>query len=153
MSGERVRSYLMEHGVKYATHAHPKAYTTAEIAEAEQVPGDQMAKVVMLIADEAPVMAVLPGSRMINIDKAQETLGAGSVRLANEGEFSSLFPDCEPGAEPPFGALYDVPMLVDEGLQRPDITFNAGTHEETITLSLSDYLELTHPTQADLAAV
>ena len=150
MSGERVRKYLMEHGVQYSTHSHPKAYTTAEIAEAEQVPGDQMAKVVMLMADEDLVMAVLPGSRMIDIDKAQATLGAESVRLANEGEFSSLFPDCEPGAEPPFGVLYDIPMLVDDGLQRPEITFNAGTHDETITLALDDFLEVTHATKADL---
>jgi hypothetical protein len=103
MSGERVRSYLMEHGVKYATHAHPKAYTTAEIAEAEQVPGDQMAKVVMLIADEAPVMAVLPGSKMINIDKAQETLGAGSVRLATRVSSRRCSRTVSPGRSPRSG--------------------------------------------------
>jgi Ala-tRNA(Pro) deacylase len=98
-------------------------------------------------------MAVLPGNRMVSIDKARTTLGAESVRLATEGEFSKLFPDCELGAEPPFGFLYDVPMVVDLTLQRPQITFNAGTHDETITLALDDYLQLTHPNQVDLAEV
>ncbi len=153
MAGERVRKYLMEHGVEYSTHTHPTAYTTAEIAEAEEVPGDQVAKVVMLMADSQLVMAVVPGSQMINIDKAKAALSAESVRLANEGEFSRFFPDCELGAEPPFGPLYELPMWVDEGLRGPQITFNAGTHDETITLALSDYMELIHPQKADLAAV
>jgi Ala-tRNA(Pro) deacylase len=55
------------------------------------------------------------------------------------------------GAEPPFGALYDVPTLVDRGLNSPRITFAAGTHTETITIGLDDYLNLTHPMRADLA--
>lgn len=152
MPGDRVRKYLMEHGVSYSTHSHVTAYTTAEVAEAERVSGEQMAKVVMLRADDDLVMAVLPGNQMVNLDKARVTLGADDVRLAKEGEFSNLFPDCEPGAEPPFGALYDVPMVVDLSLQRPEITFNAGSHDETITLALDDYLGLTKPRKVDLAA-
>ena len=153
MSGERVREYLMKHGVPYSTHSHAKAYTTAEIAEAERVSGEQMAKVVMLLADDELVMVVLPGNQMINIEKARATLGADRVRLANEVEFSPMFPDCELGAEPPFGSLYDVPMVVDLSFQLPEITFNAGTHDETITLALDDYLGLTKPRKVDLAAV
>lgn len=41
-------------------------------------------------------------------------------------------------------------MLVDEGLNSPQITFNAGTHTEAITMSLGDYLELTKPNRGDL---
>jgi Ala-tRNA(Pro) deacylase len=153
MSGERVRKYLMEHGVSYSTNTHPTAYTTSEVAEAERVSGEQMAKVVMLLADDDLVMAVLPGDSMVNFDKARVTLGADRVRLANESEFATLFPDCELGAEPPFGSLYGVPMVVDLSLQQPEITFNAGSHNETITLALDDYMGLTNPRKVDLAAV
>jgi Ala-tRNA(Pro) deacylase len=31
-------------------------------------------------------------------------------------EFSSLLPDCELGAMPPLGELYDLPVYVDESL-------------------------------------
>ena len=74
MSGEKVRSFLMEHGVRYETRTHPKSFTIGETAEAEHVPGEQMAKVVMLHTDEGLVMAVLPGNQMIDLDKAKALL-------------------------------------------------------------------------------
>ena len=114
MSAEKVRSYLMEHGVGYETHTHPVAYTTSEVAEAEHIPGRAMAKPVMLIADGQLVMAVVPGDEKVDLEKAKKTLDVRDVRLAEESEFASRFPDCERGAEPPFGALYDVPTLVDD---------------------------------------
>jgi Ala-tRNA(Pro) deacylase len=151
MSAEKVRSYLLEHGVQYEIHAHPTTYTTSEVAEAVHVPGGQMAKVVMLMADDRLVMAVVSGNQMVDLDKARAALGVETARLATEGESSPLFPDCEKGAEPPFGALYDVATVVDRGLEGPQITFNAGTHSEVITMALSDYLELTKPQLVDLA--
>ena len=72
------------------------------------------------------------------------------VRLADEAEFSPAFPDSEVGAVPPFGALYDIPTIVDSSRDNPRITFNAGTHEETITIDLEDYLKLTTPKRADM---
>ena len=150
MSAERVRKYLMEHGVDYETHTHPLAYTTSEMAEAENVSGREVAKAVMLMADDLLVMAVVPGDKMVDLEKAIEALGAESVRLAEEDEFAASFPDCDLGAEPPFGGLYNLPTLVDNGLDRPRVTFNAGTHTETITMALGDYLELTKPRRADL---
>lgn len=150
MSAEKVRTYLMEHGVAYRTHTHPPSYTTSGTATAEHVPTSQMAKPVMLIADGQLVMAVLPGDDMLDLDKARSVLRASDVRLATEAEFTPAFPDCEMGAEPPFGALYDVPMVVDHGLEEREITFNAGTHTEAITMALSDYLELTSPMRGDL---
>jgi Ala-tRNA(Pro) deacylase len=151
VSAEKVRSYLMEHGVAYETHAHPLAYTTSEVAQAEHVPGKAMAKVVMLVGDGRLVMTVMPGDENVDMQKAAKALDARDVRLAEEIEFAPSFPDCERGAEPPFGALYDVPTLVDEGLTSEEITFNAGTHTETISMALDDYLKLTNPMRADLA--
>lgn len=150
MSAERVRNYLMENGVRYETQTHPIAYTTNEVAEADHIPGRDMAKVVMLRGDEGLFMAVIPGDRRVDLEKVAAALRLGSVELAEEREFAPLFPDCERGAEPPFGALYEVPTVVDRGLDSTRITFNAGTHSETITMDLDDYLELTKPMRADL---
>jgi Ala-tRNA(Pro) deacylase len=151
MSSERVLAHLLEHGVKHEIHSHPTAYTTSEVAEVEHVPGEQMAKPVMLMADGRLMMAVLSGNQRVDLDKAKEALGVEAVRLATEKEFSSSFPDSEKGAEPPFGALYDVATVVDQELQSRKITFNAGTHTETITMALGDYLELTRHQVVDLS--
>lgn len=150
MPAEKVREYLMEHGVNYETGTHPAAYTTSEVAEAEHIPGRQMAKVVLLMADDTLTMAVIPGDEMVDLEKSAAALEADDVRLAEESEFSAEFPDCDTGAEPPFGVLYGVRTIVDESLTSPTITFDAGSHTETITMALDDYLELARPERADL---
>lgn len=150
MPAERVRNHLVEHGVAFETHSHPEAYTTSEVAEAGHVAGKEIAKVVILRAEDGLAMAVVPGDKMVDLEKAAAALGSDGVRLAEESEFGQSFPDCDIGAEPPFGSLYEVPTLVDSSLKGPKITFPAGTHTETITMALDDYLELTHPERADL---
>jgi len=68
----------------------------------------------------------------LGLDKLAAELGK-SVRPAAEQEFSSLFPDCELGAMPPFGSLYNLAVYVDESLAADDaIVFNAGTHRDAI---------------------
>ena len=151
MTAERVRSYLMENGVGYRTQEHAESFTTTETAEAEHRSDHEMAKVVMLMADGQLVMAVTPGDEMVHLGKARRAIGADEIRLAEESEFGDRFGDCDLGAEPPFGVLYEVPMIVDLRLDSPEITFKAGSHTETITVSLEDYLRVTNPRRIDLA--
>jgi Ala-tRNA(Pro) deacylase len=150
---ERLERYLDENGVAYSEERHARAYSTQQIAAMEHVPGDQFAKVVMLVGDGRTVMAVVPASRHVRLERAAEALGAQEVRLANEWEFSSLFPDCEVGAMPPFGNLYDLPVYVDEVLTTQDeIVMQAGTHRDTLRVRYADFERLAHPVVASLTA-
>ena len=84
--------------------------------------------------------------------KTAAALGLKSVRLADESELAKLFPDVEVGAEPPFGQLYDLPVLVDEHLAaEEEIVFQAGTHCQAIRIAYGDYATLAHPQVTDLA--
>lgn len=149
---ERLETYLREQGVRYELTPHPEAYTAQEVAAAEHVPGRQFAKVVIADVDGRQVMLILPAAARVDLVKLRSALGAKVARLAREEEFASLFPDCETGAMPPFGHLYDVPVYVDESLStQPRIVFNACSHRETIALSVSDYLKLVTPTITEFA--
>lgn len=67
-------------------------------------------------------------------------LGYKKVNLANEEEFKGLFPDCDIGAMPPFGNLYNIPFYVNESFKNEDaIVFNSGTHTETVKIKREDY--------------
>ena len=47
---------------------------------------------------------------------------------------------------PPFGNLYNMPVLVDEKLTRDqEIAFNAGSHRELIRLGFTDFKNLVKP--------
>jgi Ala-tRNA(Pro) deacylase len=53
------------------------------------------------------------------------------------------FPDCEPGAMPPFGNLYDMEEIISEELSKDDeIVFNAGTHSELVRMKFEDFKKL-----------
>jgi len=142
----QISEYLDSQHVPYRTVTHPLAYTAQGLAHAQHVSGKLLAKAVMIVGDRRMIMAVLPASHRINFDRLQAMLGVHSIRLASEDEFKDLFNDCELGAMPPLGNLYDVDVWVDRTLQEhPTIIFNAGTHLETIEMSFADFERLVHP--------
>lgn len=144
---ERLAEYLSQHGVPFKAMSHPTAYTAQEVAAAQGVSGKQLAKVVIVKADDRPVMLVLQASAMVDLRKAAQMLGAKSLVLAREGDFADLFPDSEVGAMPPFGNLYNVPVYVDEGLAaQEEIVFAVGTHTDTFRVRYADFARLASPT-------
>jgi CDP-diacylglycerol--serine O-phosphatidyltransferase len=89
------------------------------------------------------LMAVLPAPYHVGLERLRRAAGRPSLRLATEAEFAGLFPECDPGAMPPFGNLYGIPVWVDEDLARDDeIAFNAGNHEETVHMKYADFARL-----------
>jgi Ala-tRNA(Pro) deacylase len=149
---DRLEAYLREHRVKYETQHHPPAYTSQEVAASEHVPGRMVAKVVMVMVDGHLVELALPAPYRVSLDRARLALGAEEVRLAEEAEFADAFPDCEVGAMPPFGNLYDVPVYVDSSLTEDEVIyFEAGTHTDTMSVGYADFDRLVQPTVADFA--
>ena len=151
MPVEKLKKYLDENRVKYVTISHSRAYTAQDIAAAAHVSGKDLAKTVMVKVDGAMTMVVVQGHAHINLARLAERLGARRAELADEGEFEGLFPDCEVGAMPPFGNLYDLPVYVSAGLAADEeIAFNAGSHTELIKLPYADFARLVRPQVVDL---
>ncbi len=146
MPVKRLKAFLDEHHVKYVTISHSRAYTAQEIAAKAHIPGREMAKTVMVKIDGTMAMAVLPASFQIDFDLLREATGAREVELATEAEFKDLFPECEPGAMPPFGNLYGMDVFVANRLaEDEEIAFNAGTHTELIKMAYPDFVRLVQP--------
>jgi Ala-tRNA(Pro) deacylase len=149
---ERLESYLRENGVAFRVDWHPLAYTAQEVAAAEHVSGYLVAKPVMVRCGEEIVMAVVAAPHRLDLAKLQQVVGK-PCRLAEESEFAPLFPDCEVGAQPPFGNLYGVRVYVDRRLtEDPEIVFRCGSHRETMRVAYTDFQRLVQPVVADLAA-
>ena len=101
----------------------------------------------MVKIDGELTMVVVPASRQVNLGQLGKSLGAKNVELASEDEFKDAFPDCEPGAMPPFGNLYGMQVFVSETLREDDeIAFNAGSHSELIRLPYTDFERIVKPT-------
>lgn len=153
MAAARLKNYLDSQRVKYTSITHSLGYTAQEIASVAHIPGREVAKTVMVYADDRLVMAVVPASLQVSLSRLRDAIGASTVTLASEREFREAFPDCETGAMPPFGNLYNLAVYMDESLLADrEIAFNAGTHRELIRLSYDDFERLVHPKVASFAA-
>jgi len=138
--------YLDSKNVKYKVIKHSKAYTAQEIAHSAHISGKEVAKTVILRINGVLTMAVLPASYYVDLGKLKDAIGADEVVLAHEREFKDKFPDCEVGAMPPFGNLYDIDVYVAEKLAEDEyISFNACSHTELIKMAYYDYSDLVQP--------
>jgi Ala-tRNA(Pro) deacylase len=148
----RLKTFLDQNGVRYTQQIHTTAYTAAGVASIAHVKGKEMAKAVIVLADDKLVMLVIPASSHLRLKLVKATLRAREVFLASEADFAHVFPDCEVGAMPPFGNLYGIPVFVDESLTRDkEISFNAGTHRELIKMKYEDYERLVVPRIVNVA--
>ncbi len=142
-----LREFLDKNKVKYVAVSHSPSYTAQEIAASAHISGKELAKTVMIKIDGKMAMAALPASRHVNFELLAEALGGREVDLADEREFEDLFGDCEVGAMPPFGNLYDLPVYVaDELAEDDEIAFNAGSHTELFRMAYADFARLVKPT-------
>jgi Ala-tRNA(Pro) deacylase len=149
---EKLKELLESAGVDYETIPHPTAFTAQEAAAAAHIPGREVAKVVMVKLDGAMAMVVLEAPDHVHLDRLGDVAGARSVELATESEFRNLFPNCEPGAMPPFGNLWDMPVFVDTRLREAEqIAFAAGSHRELVRMAYGDFERLVNPAVAELS--
>lgn len=131
----------------YSLVPHREVFTAPEVAAASHLPGREVAKVILL-RDEggAWLMLALPAPARLDLSAIELATGRKGLRLGSEAEFSKLFKDCDPGAMPPFGSLYDMPLYLDACLAAsPEIAFQAGNHHEVVVMSYAEYARLAQP--------
>jgi Ala-tRNA(Pro) deacylase len=147
---DRLKQYLTEHHAYFEVQEHRQVYTMQEVAAALHEKGEHVAKVFIAAVDDKPVMLVLPAPGHVDLERVRKMLKATAARRAREFEFAQLFADCDVGAMPPFGNLYQVPVILDRSLvDEASIVFQAGTHHTTIKLAMSDYERLVSPLIGD----
>jgi Ala-tRNA(Pro) deacylase len=148
MSGiiPKLQQLLDYNDVEYEIIHHKVDYRAKATARDTETPQEEFAKTVLLVVDEQHAMVAVPASMEVALAKVRKATGAENVRLAREEEFQKLCPDCEVGAAPPFGNLYDVPVYMSRALAADEkITFNAGTHRDAIRMYYRDFEGMVKP--------
>ncbi len=143
---KKLREFLDSHQIEYITISHSQAFSAQKVAATTHISGWEIAKTVIIKLNGELAMAVLPASTRIDLKLLREMTGSDRLEIASEEEFENLFPECETGAMPPFGNLYQMDVYVARSLTFDDqIAFNAGTHTELIRMSYSDFDRLVKP--------
>ncbi len=151
MPTTKLKEFLNANGVAHAVIPHPLAFTATSVAGAAHIPGKEIAKTVVVNLDGRLALAVVPATRKVDLERLRQAAGAVSAKLADEREFIGDFPECEPGAMPPFGNLYGMKVFVESHLAADEqIAFNAGSHTELISMAYKDFERLVHPKLVDM---
>lgn len=148
----RLDDMLVSRHISYQRLPHRRTYTANRMAQALHVKGREVAKTVLLKTDRGHLLAVLPATHKIDLEALREELSDPRVELAGEEEMDRLFPDCERGAVPPFGSLYQMQTVMDESLAQDDsIIFEGPDHEQAIRMAFRDYEAVEHPRHGHFA--
>lgn len=150
----RLIAWLDERGIEYEVHEHAPAYTASEAAAAEGVDPRSFEKVIWVrTASGGDALLVLDAEDQLDLDKAREALRSGRVKLVSEAELERLAPDCEPGAMPAVGGLFDIPTYADYSVRdEPDVSFNAGSHRFAVRVDRAGWERGAGVAYVDLAA-
>ncbi|MCU7795855.1 MAG: YbaK/EbsC family protein [Candidatus Thiodiazotropha sp. (ex Myrtea spinifera)] len=123
-----LQEYLQNHDLDYEEIDHRPTDSALMSSEAARIPGDRMAKSVLLGDDERYLLAVIPATHRLRLDQVERLTGR-KFTLISEDELEDAFSDCEAGAVPPIGMPYGIETLVDSNLMcQPDIYCESGDH-------------------------
>jgi Ala-tRNA(Pro) deacylase len=148
----KLEELLVSRHIAFQRLPHRRTYTANRMAQALHVKGKEVAKTVLLRTGRGHMVAVLPATHHIDLEQLRDELHEPELALASEEDMDRLFPDCERGAVPPFGSLYDVPTIMDDSLSEDEtIVFEGPNHEQAIRITLRDYEALEHPRHAHFA--
>ncbi len=146
MAAVTVQHYLDDSHAHYVSITHTPVYTAQENAEVTHVSGYQYAKVVIVKVKKVLTMLVVPACERVDVRYLQKIFSTPTVSLVAEKEFSQHFPDCERGAIPPFGHLYQMPVYLSRvfHIDRA-VIFNAGLYNEAIQMPYKYFIDLVKP--------
>lgn len=134
-----LKDYLETEGVSYDLVEHPYTVSSMRTAQEAHVPGEDVAKAVVLHDGEGYIMAVVPATHHIQLGKLRKKYQK-VLSLAQEKDLHGLFTDCSVGAIPPIGKAYDMDVIFDEHLNDcEDVYFEAGDHTDLVHVTGKDF--------------
>src|SRR4249919_3520655 len=131
---------------------HPRTTTAAAEAHALDLEPREVAKTVVLSTPDGFLRAVLPASERLDLGKVRGLLGTKEVQLATEIVLAGAYPEFELGAVRPLTGGDGDRVLVDRRLCKNEwVVLEAGTHEQSLRLRVSDLVELSDARVVDLS--
>jgi Ala-tRNA(Pro) deacylase len=115
-----------------------------ETAETAHVPGDALAKGIVLLDDAGLLLVVVPSDYHVELNALNALLGR-SLAFVAEQDLGEIFPDCEPGAVPPIGAAYSIETVWDPEAslgKQEHVFFEGGDHLTLVRVSGKQFHEL-----------
>ncbi len=126
--------YAVEAGA-FEMVATPEQHACEDVAKFLGVPQNQVVKSLVVLADQKPVMVLVPGDREVNLLKLRRVLGGAKIEEADEATVLSVAGPC--GSIGPVGV--ELPVYADRALKEAaDVIVGAnkeGIHLRHVSLA------------------
>lgn len=141
----KLTQYLKKYGIKFKILAHKVVYTAHDEAETQKKKINEVAKTVLVKADKALALVVVPAGKYVNLKAIKKALKAKTVEMAKEQDITKRLKS-KIGLLHPFGNLYKLPTLLDRALARSKkIIASAGSYTESLEIAVKDFEKLVKP--------
>jgi len=148
---ERVSAFLRESGAEARIEEfEEETATAAAAADAVGCEIGEIVKSLVVLCDERPVVALVPGDRRGDVSKIARAAGATRGRVAHAREVPALT-GFAPGAVAPFPLERVERVLIDRVLLvRDELWVGAGSTRHMAVLPTRELVRLTKAAPADL---
>ena len=146
-----IRDYLTERRIDFERLPHAPAYSAQKRAKYLGLPGEQVVKSVLLSGPRGYLLAILPSTHRVDVRALVKQVG-GPIHLAQDREIAAMFPDCEWGVVPPFGAYYGITTLLEDGIaSETQIVLETHSQFEAVRMLCRDFERVERPQRLSFA--
>src|SRR3989344_1049163 len=145
------KNYLDKKMAKYEILTHKTVYTAYDVAQTLRKELKEIAKSLLVAADKAYIIAVVPAHLKIDLAKLRKSLKAKKITIPPEKVMVKVF-KVKPGALTAFGGLHQVEVWVDKSLLKTkDIILAAGSFTDSVRMKAKDFIEMEQARLASFA--
>ena len=147
-----VRAFFEARGLCKEIHSFEESTHNSELAaQTLGVKVGQIAKTILLMVDESPVVVVISGDRRVDFKKVKTLRGGRRVRLAGPEDVVA-HTGFKVGAVSPVALPEGIPVFLDASLRRfREIYPAAGETNNMFVTTFDELLSLTRAEEKDLA--
>lgn len=124
---------------RFETVRRPGSAGATAGEQATSVPGDRLARTVLLEDNRGYLTAVMPSTHHLKLSELRKQTGR-ELSLARGDGVREAFRDCDPAALPPVGMAYGMLTWLDDSLlAHSDVYFEAGDREALVHMSAGEF--------------
>lgn len=148
---DRVQSFLKHYPDLQVVLFDSSTHTAETAAQTLGVAVGQIAKSLVFLADDQPVLVVTCGDKKIDTKKFARTLSVKKVKFADSPLVYSVT-GFEPGGVSPVGLLQQLPIYLDRSLyEYPVVYAAAGTDNSALPVKPARLQEITQAKIVDVS--
>lgn len=145
----KITEFLSSKGIDFEKLEHVPVTTSSAASGARGSSLSQGAKAIVVKANDEYYHLIISAAVRLDNKKLRKVLETRRVRFATAEELLELT-GCLPGAVPPFGNLFGLPVFMDDALLAEEtVYFNCGSHTVSLRMKRADLAAATDAQIAD----